>query len=47
MPGKYEDHVDVEIPNGASPEEEQQLVDDAVQRKLDDDLGDMLRDAGF
>jgi hypothetical protein len=47
MPGKYEDHVDVEIPADATPEEEQLLVDAAVQHRVADDVDAMLRDAGL
>ena len=47
MDSDYEANIEVSISAKATPEEEQRLIDAAVDKKVDDDLGKMLRDAGF
>jgi len=47
MSDKNEIQIEVSIPEGASPEEEQRLIDEAIGKKVDDDLDKMLGDSGL
>jgi hypothetical protein len=47
MSDENEIEIEINIPEGASPEEEQRLIDEAIDKKIDDDLDKMLRDSGF
>lgn len=39
--------IEVAIPEGASLEEEQRLIDEAIDKRVDDDLDKMLIDSGL
>jgi len=47
MSDKNEIQIEVSIPEGASLEEEQRLIDEAIGKKVDDDLDEMLGDSGL
>jgi hypothetical protein len=47
MSDENEIQIEVTIPEGATPEEEQRLLDEAIAGKVDDDVDKMLGDSGL
>jgi hypothetical protein len=47
MSDKNETQIEVTVPEDATPEEEQRLIDEAITGKVDDDVDKMLGDSGL